>query len=194
MTELLITTFLKSLVVHVLFSFNPMNAQNFNPTHNYAIFLVMTLNKRGIGVMNPLPNGLGSLVTWSFGNHTLSNFMTSTSHTFNADRIPHLFLEIPSTDLPYAEPAIPILSDLNFGHNPFIPHSIFKPCIPYYLYRTQNTKATQNINLSSQPHQHLTKITITLTKLLSPKAQQTKRLTIIVIVCLFVFDFDFFFK
>ena len=46
--------------MHVLFSFNP--------THNYVVFLVIELNKRGIDVMIPLPNGLRSLVMWPFWN------------------------------------------------------------------------------------------------------------------------------
>lgn len=42
--------------------------------------------------------------------YSLSNFMDSTSLTFNVDTIPNLFPEIPSTNLPPTQPAIPILA------------------------------------------------------------------------------------
>ena len=68
MIQFPIRSFLKFLVYVCFVPLQPHEHVKLQPHSPYVVFLVIELNKKSIGVMIALQNGLGSLVMWSFWN------------------------------------------------------------------------------------------------------------------------------
>ena len=114
MTQLIIRAFLKFLVYACFVLLQPHESIKLQPHSQLCCFLGYGIEQKEYRCYNPVAKRLRisrHVVFWEHKMfYTLSNFMDSTSPTFNVDPIPDIFLEIRSTNSLPNEPIVAILA------------------------------------------------------------------------------------